>query len=194
MRELMNETEKGLLWAGENTVPRTGECDGLNSLPRRSEKQQQQKNPKVKPRKWKDLGNEKESFLGASLRTGLRSLPGERAFGAWGDVSWKQIFRELRLSRHRQDRRRKAWYTSSVRKLTHGGDGCRWPGEGTSQGTEHSEGGCWESEKSRQGRAREATLCIHQSGKASWRKKAFPITALGAFGSQARVPSSGEAW
>lgn len=34
----------------------------------------------------------------------------------------------------------------------------------------------------------------YQPGTASWRKKAFPMMALGAFSSQAGVPSSGTAW
>lgn len=41
-------------------------------------------------------------------------------------------------------------------------------------GAEHAEGSRWENEKSKQGGTREATFCVHQSGKASWRKRAFP--------------------
>ena len=39
-------------------------------------------------------------------------------------MSWKQIFKELKLTRHRKDQRKEAWYSRSVRKLTCQGDDC----------------------------------------------------------------------
>lgn len=62
-------------------------------------------------------------------------------------MSWKQIFKELKLTRHRKDQRKEAWYTRSVRKLTCRGDDCGLSKEVIPRGAEHSEGSFWESEK-----------------------------------------------
>ena len=100
-------------------------------------------------------------------------------------MSWKQIFKELKLTRHRKrlsssssssrkDQRKEAWYTRSVRKLTCGGDDCGLSKEVPHEVLSTQREASGRVKKSRLGRVREVALCVHQPLKASWRKMAFP--------------------